>query len=463
MNRSPRPNIATVLVDTAAALGPVKPMNAVNNGPKVARGDQTCGNLASYKALEIPYARTHDAAFCSAYGGEHTVDITAVFPDFSADPDDPSSYDFAHTDWYMDQLAEAGTRPFFRLGQKIEHWPKKYGIHPPTDFKKWAVVCEHVIRHLNEGWAGGAHRGIEYWEIWNEPDLCWNPDIPLEGKKTWTGTPEQFHTFFATAARHLKKRFPHLKIGGPAVCSPLGMGGWTERFLDAMANDPEGRVPMDFFSWHTYGTNPSWMGETARHVRQWLDERGYTATENHCNEWNYVRGWSSDFVYSIESIIGVKGAIYQAAVMAECQNAPLDMLMYYDARPCPFNGIWDFYTYHPLKGWHALDAFRTLRALGRHIKTEVSGSDAADIHAVAAKCAKNGRRRAALVARFNEDDSSEGAKSVALRLAAGTFGAHPRVRILDAGRDLDEIPAKLAADGSLRLRLEPLSAALVEW
>ena len=49
--------------------------------------------------------------------------------------------------------------------------------------------------------------------------------------------------------------------------SPLGMGGWTERFLDAMANHPEGRVPMDFFSWHTYGTNPAWMGETARRIR----------------------------------------------------------------------------------------------------------------------------------------------------------------------------------------------------
>ena len=70
---------------------------------------------------------------------------------------------------------------------------------------------------------------------------------------------------------------------------------------------------------------------------------------------------------------------------------------------------------------------------------------------------------AALVARFNEDDSAKGAKTVALRLAAGTFGAHPRVRVLDAGRDLDEIPANLAADGSLRLRLDPLSAALVEW
>ena len=77
----------------------------------------------------------------------------ALLDGFSASKVDHQT---CRTDWYMDQLAEAGTEPFFRLGQKIEHWPKKYGIHPPPDFKKWAVICEHVIRHLNEGWAGGA-------------------------------------------------------------------------------------------------------------------------------------------------------------------------------------------------------------------------------------------------------------------------------------------------------------------
>ena len=27
--------------------------------------------------------------------------------------------------------------------------------------------------------------------------------------------------------------------------------------------------------------------------------------------------------------------------------------MYYGARPCPFNGIWDYYDYKPLKFPHA--------------------------------------------------------------------------------------------------------------
>ena len=191
------------------SAGKVKPMNAVNNGPIYTKNaDQDSGNLASYTAAKIPYARTHDASFCSSYGGEHTVDITAVFPNFDADEYDPASYDFHYTAEYCEKIMMAGTKVFFRLGQKIEHGTKKYGIWPPKDFKKWAVICEHLIAHLNEGWADGYHMGIEYWEIWNEPDLY---------GKCWMGTPEEFYELYCVAAKHLKSRFPHLKIGGPAV------------------------------------------------------------------------------------------------------------------------------------------------------------------------------------------------------------------------------------------------------
>ncbi len=47
---------------------------------------------------------------------------------------------------------DAGTKTFFRLGQTIEHQIKKHGTIPPRDFKKWAVICEHIIRHYTEGW-----------------------------------------------------------------------------------------------------------------------------------------------------------------------------------------------------------------------------------------------------------------------------------------------------------------------
>ena len=143
---------ARVTVDLGNEIRPVKPMNAVNNGPTVKKpgGDQVRGNFEDYKAARLPFARTHDSINCVP-GGAHTCDINAIFRDFDADENDPKNYDFVFTDHYLDSIHRAGTEVFFRLGQTIEHGPKKYGVLPPKDFAKWARICEHVIRHYNEG------------------------------------------------------------------------------------------------------------------------------------------------------------------------------------------------------------------------------------------------------------------------------------------------------------------------
>ena len=138
---------AQVLVKPGEEIRPIKPMNAVNNGPIVARKSQTRSNYESFKAARIPYARTHDTALYSGYGGHHSVDISAVFPNFDADVDSPESYDFKVTDKFISDVYSVGTKIFFRLGQSIENWAKKYDVWPPKDYKKWARICEHVIMH----------------------------------------------------------------------------------------------------------------------------------------------------------------------------------------------------------------------------------------------------------------------------------------------------------------------------
>ena len=106
MNPTPIPADATsVTIDPAQILGPVKYMNAVNNGPKKAPPSQRSENFTAYRAARIPFARIHDANYSSAYGAPHTVDVSAVFPDFDADADDPRSYDFVRTDAYLQTIA----------------------------------------------------------------------------------------------------------------------------------------------------------------------------------------------------------------------------------------------------------------------------------------------------------------------------------------------------------------------
>ena len=139
----------TVKFDLTKECGIFKKLNATNGGPWLKRHvyDQWRSNLEEYKAARIPYSRNHDSAVLTIYGGPYSHDITCIFPDFNADPTDPSSYDFACTDEAILVSLDAGTETFFRLGQTIEHQVKKHGTIPPADFNKWAVICEHIIRH----------------------------------------------------------------------------------------------------------------------------------------------------------------------------------------------------------------------------------------------------------------------------------------------------------------------------
>lgn len=338
----------TLHFDLHQPLGGFKVLNATNGGPWHRRhaADQWRSNFADYKAARIPYSRNHDSNLSSTiYGGPFAHDITAIFPDFDADVDDPQSYDFACTDESVLVTLEAGTETFFRLGQSIEHQIKKHDTLPPADFEKWAKICEHIIRHYNEGWADGLHLNIQYWEIWNEADLDGDDST---NKRTWGGTKAQFFDLYEITAKHLKSCFPQLKIGGPALAGNMD---WAESFLQEMRRR---EVPIDFFSWHIYCTEPKRLLDRAENVRRIMDACGYTDAESILNEWNYVKGWEQDFVYSIEAIHGMKGAAFTMACISACQPSSVDMLMYYDTRPSDFCGAFDFYTYRPLKGYYPL-------------------------------------------------------------------------------------------------------------
>ena len=157
------PDISSLLVkatiDPSVIKGPVKPMNAVNNGPNPEDDPQ---QMEDFRILNIPFCRTHDSTVDDYYG-YHLVDISEVFPDFSKDPDKESSYDFRETDAFIKTLLDSGAKVMYRLGQSIEtHTAAKYNIYPPKDYRKWARICEHVIMHYNEGWAKGFHYDIRY-------------------------------------------------------------------------------------------------------------------------------------------------------------------------------------------------------------------------------------------------------------------------------------------------------------
>ena len=428
--------MARIFVNFEKRVGAVKPMHAVNNGPVGALKGRALGwdkaeasvdehvdgqNIYEFSVAGIPYGRTHDASFYPSYGAEHTVDVANIFPNFDADPYDPANYDFVCTDHYMDMMEAAGTKVFYRLGHRIEHEVKKYGTLPPKDFHKWAVICEHIIRHCTEGWADGAHRDIQYWEIWNEPDL--DPDDSLN-KRTWGGTKAQFFEFYHIAATHLKASFPHLKIGGPAIAGKLD---WAEEFLAQL------KAPLDFFSWHVYAYDVEKVTTRAERVRALLDKYGFTATESILNEWNYVKDWKGDAIrYSYATHKTIKGAAFTMATMCACQDMPVDMLMYYDARPTfAWNGMFDMAQIgrSTLKGYYPFPMFNALYGMKNAVEAR---SDDGEVYATAAR---DGDLGGVIFCRYNDEDGVAD-KEVTVRL--GSLGGRTEAEfyLLDEKHDL---------------------------
>ena len=96
----------------------------------------------------------------------------------------------------------------------------------------------------------------------------------------WSGTDDDYLRLYRTAARAIKKEFPALKVGGPA----LGASGSfvngefqpTEFAKNFLAMCRKDNVPLNFFSWHCYTNDPTELVARSRAIRRLLDSRAST-------------------------------------------------------------------------------------------------------------------------------------------------------------------------------------------
>ncbi|MBQ3808960.1 MAG: hypothetical protein II840_13515 [Kiritimatiellae bacterium] len=404
---------ARLEIDYDAERGAIKPLHGVNNAPVRVNGKQ--GGQDEFKAAGIPFVRTHDTAY--SFGGTHYVDIPNVFPNFDADETNPSNYDFAYTDAYLKPIVAAGCKLFYRLGVTIENnWRvKAYNIFPPKDYAKWARICEHVVRHYNEGWADGFRWNIEYWEIWNEPE---NPAM-------WQGTKEQFFDLYRVAANHLKTTFPQIKVGGYAGCGFYTVDDakrreesafyrsfveWFEDFC-RYVQAPETKAPLDFFSWHLY-VSQEWpvdrIATHAAYVRKTLDAAGLNKTENIFNEWNIFRSDRKDQFETCKTHVGAANV---AAAFCLMQNTSIDKAMYYDA--CPTRVYCGLFTF---PGHRTTPCYEAFRAWNELAKLGTAYEVTCDEKGLYAAAAKNDKRRAFLVSNVGNEE-----KSISPNVVGGEF------------------------------------------
>lgn len=270
--------------------GPVIPLHGVNLGPieRHWARDYT----EPFRAAGIPSVRVHDASLFVA----EVVDLHCIFPDPTADPEDPGSYRFTLTDEYLKSIVDTGAEIYLRIGESIEHWPKKIYIHPELwDPQALARVAVNFVRHVNEGWADGHHWNIRYVEFWNEPDNRWRDE--RERRICWSGSPDEYVHYYDIVAKAVKNHDPSLKVGLAGFTVR-----WTRDWLAADADDLDAiggwagvparckqtGAPVDFLSWHFYGETWDELISMSRGVRQRLDDIGLPNAENHLTEWHYV-------------------------------------------------------------------------------------------------------------------------------------------------------------------------------
>jgi len=318
-------------VDVSRVTGTIRSLQGLNGPPSPLMAGLP-NLLRQYKDLRVNMVRTHDlmgpTELDSRFDATDALlawlipdpaqragvvkagNASIIFPDWSADPEKSGSYNFAPTDEVLAAIRASGAEIYYRIGRS---WGAN--INPPADFDKFASVTKHIAMHYNQGWADGFHYDIRYWEFWNEPDGLF-----------WSGTPEQFYSLYEKTARALKSVDPMLKVGGDGKAFPYDDGGYREGFIDYCATH---KVPLDFYSWHTYAdssADPYDAVRIARQIRGILDTHGFPKAESILSEWNLT----PDFTDSEKARLqGAENAAYIGAVLSYFQDAPIDHAQFY--------------------------------------------------------------------------------------------------------------------------------------
>jgi hypothetical protein len=208
---------------------------------------------------------------------------------------------------------------------------------------------------------------------------------------------------------------------------------------------------LDFFSFHKYASLISWIIDDTLKVRKYLDELGFFDTEIILNEWNYVKAWGGPvWEYSLATEKKLKGASFALSVMCISQALPVDMLMYYDARPHGMNGLFSSdVSLSPLKTYHVYHAFADLKELGNSVPVESLGED---LYAVAAT---NGKESAVLLTFYNDDQENE-EKNICIEVSvANSFDCiRAEFYLLSEDKDMELVKEEFFTSERFNIRLK---------
>lgn len=301
----------------AATGASIQPLLGLNVGPGP-QGDAGNVDLTTlYKKRGVNLVRTHDY-----YG---PLDMATLYPDRSRDPLQQLSYNFTgaldvnyqrSSDSVFAAIVNGGFEPYFRIGDSYNN------VAPPTaaELPNWSQAAVQVLKHYRLGQWGGYTSTFRFVEIGNEPDnpLFW--PSPL--------TSNDFNQLYDTTAKAVRSAFPTLKIGGPGwapsgCLAPQGQAKVRSLLDHVKANG----TPMDFLSFHVYGTDAAIYLSCAQFYRNELDIRGLTSVELHITEWNTPNGSAGSAAGQLR--YNAQGAAYMTAAWINLQNAGVRQSTFY--------------------------------------------------------------------------------------------------------------------------------------
>jgi beta-xylosidase len=231
--------------------------------------------------------------------------------------------DFTKLDRMVDLVMEAGAEPIMCLSYVPEGIQTKTEIDPPN-MSEWEELVERTVRHLN----GERSLGIQYWEVWNEPNL--------DG--FWGGTREEYLQLYAASCRGALRADPTVKMGGGGFS---GFDeGWTIALLDFAK---ENHLPLDFLSWHEYyGAVETYVAHVYR-AEGLAAERGMNP-ELIIDEWNFHAGL-------VPENDDHRGAVYVADFVARMLDTPVDYTPFFEIKDgwkadAVYWGRWGMFTFH---------------------------------------------------------------------------------------------------------------------
>lgn len=157
----------------------------------------------------------------------------------------------------------------------------EYSKYPPSDYDKWDALIKGLITKLDQ-----LGIVVDYFSIYGEANIgtTWWGDGSLDVIPSFL----EHYKQTVNAIRSVK---PDAKVGGVSFASghvPLNLNNnyatnrWTRDFIDYSKNN---KVPLDFYTWHSYTTRTEIFEDDAQSIRNYLDVQGFKDTLLFVTEW----------------------------------------------------------------------------------------------------------------------------------------------------------------------------------